>query len=121
MISLKLQIILVVGSVLSFLILLNLLRRYRLELKYSMLWIFIMIFVMILSLFPKMFTHVANTLGIEMPVNALFFLAIFGMIVILFSLTVEISRATLKIKELSQELGIMKHELKQINDSCNKD
>lgn len=34
----------------------------------------------------------------------------------MFSLTVEVSKSTIKIKELSQELGLVKHELKKIRD-----
>ncbi|CCI71307.1 hypothetical protein PPM_4500 [Paenibacillus polymyxa M1] len=116
MISIKLQFILIAGALICFLVLLNLLRKYRMELKYSMLWIIAMIVVLILSFFPSLFNYVSRIMGIEVPVNALFLLAIFGIFVIMFSLTIEVSKSTIKIKELSQELGLVKHELNKIRE-----
>jgi predicted Holliday junction resolvase-like endonuclease len=53
-------------------------------------------------------------MGVELPVNAVFFLTIFGLIVIVFFLTVTVSKLTTKIKELSQQLGIMQYDLNEL-------
>ncbi|OMF36036.1 DUF2304 domain-containing protein [Paenibacillus peoriae] len=120
MISFKLQIILFLGSLFCFIILLNLLRKYRLELKYSMLWIAVMGSSIVLSIFPNMFDIVSEAMGIELPVNALFLLSLVGVLLIMFSLTLEVSKASVKIKELSQELGLIKNEVKRLkqNSGC---
>lgn len=115
MISIRLQICLIIGSIICFLVLVNLIRKYRMELRYSMLWILIMVLILFLSIFPNSIHFVSNLMGIELPVNALFFLTIFGLIVIMFSLTLEVSKMNMKIKELSQELGLTKHALESIS------
>ncbi|KGP77369.1 MULTISPECIES: DUF2304 domain-containing protein [unclassified Paenibacillus] len=121
MISFKLQIILLIGAILSFLLVVNLIKKYELELKYSIVWIFTSVIVVILSIFPNSFSHISHLMGIELPVNALFLLVIFGVVIIMFSLTFEISKSTTKIKELSQEIGLLKHEVEQLKEVKKKD
>lgn len=121
MISLKLQIILLVGSVICLVLLINFIRKYRLELKYSMLWFVVTIFSILLSIFPKMLNVISNLMGIELPVNALFLLTFFGLIVIILSLTLELSKSTMKVKELSQEIGILKYEMNKVKDQFEKE
>lgn len=111
MISLRLQFLLFVGSILFSGMLLNMIRRYRIELKYTLLWLAIMFTVTLCSVFPSIVIFTSKLMGIELPVNALFLVSIFGILLILFSLTIAVSRFTNKIKELSQELGIVKTEL----------
>lgn len=116
MVSLKLQIILLLGSLVGFFILINLIRKYTLELKYSILWFIVTILSIILSIFPKLFTYISHIMGIELPVNALFLLTLLGTIMIMFSLTLEVSKSTIKIKELSQEVGILRYELEKMKE-----
>lgn len=116
MVSLKLQIILLLGSVVGFFVLINLIRKYTLELKYSILWFVVTIVSIILSMFPKLFTYISHIMGIELPVNALFLLTLLGIIMIMFSLTLEVSKSTIKIKELSQEVGILRYELEKMKE-----
>ncbi|MDQ0724089.1 hypothetical protein QF049_005350 [Paenibacillus sp. W4I10] len=116
MISFKLQIILFVGAIISLFLVINLIKRYKLELKYSILWLLTSVVVLILSIFPKSVVFLAEMMGIELPVNALFLLTLLGIIIIMFSLTLEVSKSTTKIKELSQELGILKNDFEKLRD-----
>ncbi|ASA24429.1 DUF2304 domain-containing protein [Paenibacillus donghaensis] len=119
MISDKLQIILFLVSIVCFCLLINMIRKYHIELKYSMMWLCVMFIVVILSIFPKSFETIATHMGIELPVNALFLISIFGISIILFSLTIVISRTTIKLKELSQEIGLLKHEMEELKRKDN--
>lgn len=122
MISFKFQIILIVGALFCFFALINLIRKYKLELRYSLLWMIVMLLILFLAVDPHLVGWVSQAMGVELPVNALFFLTIFGLILIVFSLTVTVSKLTTKIKELSQQLGIMQHnlnELKKDQDQAN--
>lgn len=114
MVSFKLQIFLLLASIICFFLLINLIRKYSIELKYSMLWLIVMLISIFLSIFPKSFTFISNLIGIELPVNALFLLSIFGIMMIMFSLTLEVSKSTMKIKELSQEVGLLRNELEKL-------
>lgn len=114
MISFKFQIILILGALFCFFALINLIRKYKLELRYSLLWMVVMLLVLVLAINPHLVVWISRGMGVEMPVNAVFFLTIFGLIVIVFSLTITVSRLTTKIKELSQQVGIMQHHLNEM-------
>ncbi|WP_144940573.1 DUF2304 domain-containing protein [Paenibacillus sp. 32O-W] len=120
MISLKLQVLLILFTGLSLLFTLNLVKKYRLELKYSLLWVFVNIALLILSCFPKLLQMVSLFMGIELSVNALFFLGIAFSLMIIFSLTIALSKASEKIKNLTQEVGIMKEKLRNLSESFNQ-
>lgn len=51
--ELKLQLLLLLGSVSTLVIIINMIRKERLELKYSLLWILMSLSITCLSLFPK--------------------------------------------------------------------
>ncbi|MGN7456716.1 DUF2304 family protein [Paenibacillus pasadenensis] len=57
-------------------------RRYKLELRYSMLWLILGIIFLILALIPSSFSTISKVMGIELPVNALFLITIFGNMII---------------------------------------
>lgn len=116
MISLKLQVILIVGAIVCALFLFNLIKKYRLELKYTMLWLILMLIILMISIFPNLIGFLAHAMGIELPVNALFLLVSFCSYAILFSMTINASKSSTKIKELSQELGLLKLEVIRLTE-----
>ncbi|WP_430493588.1 DUF2304 domain-containing protein [Paenibacillus ottowii] len=63
------------------------------------------------SILLMLLIFISRIFYIEMPVNALFLVAIISIFVILYSLTVALSRDSNKIKVLSQEIGLLKKEV----------
>ena len=120
MLSINLQIILILFCILLLVIFIINVKNYKIELKYALIWFFIITISLILAIFPKLLDLIAKILFIKEPINALFFLAIIFNMLIVYSLTNALSRASNNIKKLSQELGILKEKIekkeKQIND-----
>jgi hypothetical protein len=120
----KLQIILLVFSVLGLTMLIKMISQYKLELKYALLWVVISIMAIILSIFPAIINFVARVIGVESPVNALFLIAIICAFLILFSLTVAMSRTSTSFKNLVQEQALKQsdiNELKKMINEINKE
>lgn len=111
MISAKLQFIMAGGSIVASFVLLNLILKYKLELKYSLLWFLLNIALILIAIYPKILSSISDAMGIELPVNALFFFGILLLMLIVFSLTVALSRMSHRLRMLSQELGLLKQEL----------
>lgn len=109
----ELQLICLALSLVSLYSILNMIRKYKLDLKYSLLWLFLCVTLVIMSVWPGILSTFSNLLSIEAPVNALFFLGIMLSLLILFSLTVALSRSSVKIKYLSQEIGLLKSDLEK--------
>lgn len=108
-IKLKLVIIFFVICVVS--IIIDMIKKEKLELKYSLSWLFTAVMICILSIFPEMISVIASMIGVSTPVNAIFFLGFLFIIIICFSLTIVISKNTTKIARLSQELSLLKSEI----------
>lgn len=119
MIPLKLQIILIVFSALGFVYILNMIKKYKLELKYSLLWLLIVILLFFLSLFPRWISMLSSIVGIEVPSNTLFLFGIISIYLITFTLTVSLSRLSNRAKELTQELGLLKQKVEELERERN--
>ena len=63
-------------------------------------------FSVFLDLFPSIISHLAQIMGIDTPINMLFFLGFCFSLAIIFVLTIAISRMSIRIKELTQELAL---------------
>jgi len=113
MVEPKLQLFLIVISFLFASFIFVLVKKETLELKYTLVWIFTGIILIIISLQPKIVTFASIALGIGLPVNALFLFGILFTLIILLTVTIAISRALAKIRRLTQEVAILKFELSQ--------
>lgn len=109
--SIRLQIIIGIIIIVALCIIINMIRKKRLELRYALAWLLVGVGVLVLDCFPQLITWIAKQLGIASPVNMLFFLGFCFSLMIIFVLTVAVSRSSIRIKELAQELAL--YEKKQ--------
>ena len=105
---------LIIGSVLFFVFIINMVRTKKLELKYALIWIVTSLSFIIMSVFPEVVFMVARVLEVEVASNALFLCIIFLLLLMVFALTVAVSRQAGRIKRLVQEMGILKAEINDI-------
>ena len=104
---------LIIGSVLFFVFIINMVRTKKLELKYALIWILTSLSFIIMSVFPETVFIVAKVLEVEVASNALFLCIIFLLLLMVFALTVAVSRQAGRTKRLVQEMGILKAEIKE--------
>lgn len=102
MMTSKFQIILIVGIVLLLLFILNMIRKRKLELKYSLVWLIVLVLLLIIALMPEKLQEIASALGIYSPINMIFFLGFVFSLAIIFVLTVTVSRLSARIRRLAQ-------------------
>lgn len=104
--SLRIQITIAVVLVIALAVILSMVRRRSLELKYVLGWILCTIALLILDIFPGLMESMAEFLGIYSPVNMIFFLGFLFALIIIFSLTVALSRVTLRVRKLAQKMAL---------------
>ncbi len=95
-------------------------RKRSLELKYALSWILAIVFVLILVLFPALQVLLSNLLGIATPVNMIFFLGFCFSLLIIFTLTVIVSRTTDRLRKLAQQMAILEQKVRDL-ESLEKD
>ena len=104
--NIRIQIIIGIAVILALCVIINMIRNKRLELRYALAWLIVGGGIFILDCFPQLITWMARKLGIASPINMLFFLGCCFSLMIIFVLTVAVSRASIRIKELAQELAL---------------
>lgn len=102
---------------------LYLVKRDKLQLRYSLLWLFLAVSVFFCSLIPSMLFELSQSLGFETPSNFIFFCAALVLLLISLGLSSIVSRQMISIKNLTQKIALLEHELTQdrpvVNDRNN--
>ena len=115
--SSTLTILLVVGSVFTFLFAMKLIRKAAVRIEDTLFWIVFCIILILLSIFPKFLYSIAYALGFQSPINLIYLVIIFVLIINQFLMTLKISRLTIKQKELVQAIAITAKEKNDENKS----
>ena len=113
MISKTLQVAMLIAIIIYFACLLHFLRKRRLNLKYTLLWIISGALMLLLALFPQLLTALASLVGVYEPTNALFAVLCFCIIMILMSLTAIVSKQSEHIKRLTQSIALLEDRMQR--------
>lgn len=82
--------------------------------KYAVLWLTIGVLVLILGLFPGLLATVARWLGIALPSNLIFGLAILLLLGVALHLSWELSRAEEEIRRVAEESALLRADLETL-------
>ena len=104
--TLGLQIILIVASVLVTFYALRKIRRAQLDIDDALFWIFFSLILLVMSIFPIVPIFLANLIGIESPANFVVLFMIFIAFIKLFGVAVELSVQKHRLNSLVQRLAI---------------
>lgn len=115
--SLRIQIIIAAIIIIAFIYISNLVRKGRVELKYTITWYILGIIYLIFDLVPSFMNWVSKAVGIGTPSNFLLFLAVGIIFLILFSQTIVISRQTQNIKTLIQKNALLEKKIDDLLES----
>lgn len=113
--NLKVQIIVAAIIIVALIVVINMIRKNRLELKYALSWLVVGIALLILIVFPVIMQVLASAMGIAVPTNMIFFFGFCFLIIILFTLTIALSRMAVRIKRLAQTVALLEKKLKEEN------
>jgi len=108
LIQLRVTMLVIIVALLIFFI--SLLRKQKLDLKYCLVWIFALIGVAVLCIFPSLLDRLSILFGIGIPVNTLFLVGIAFLACISISLTIVVSRLSDRLRKLTQNIAILEYE-----------
>lgn len=117
MIPFTLRVTLSVAVICYFILILYYLKKRMLELKYTLLWLAAGVVMGIMIFFPELLTKFVRFLGIESNMNGLYVLCIAFIIALLMTLTSIVSRQTLKIRALIQEISMLEKRIRELENS----
>jgi hypothetical protein len=117
MMSARLNLFAMIGSIILLLIILELVRRKYLRERYSLIWIVTGTLFLLLSIRVDILYRISHFLGFSIPSNALFFFGILFLILIILGLSVITSRLAEKNKTLTQEVVLLEKRVADLEKS----
>lgn len=88
-----------------------LVKRRTLREEYTPIWIAVATGITLLSLSPSLLDMITRTIGAWTPSSALFFFGELFLVLICLNYAVRLSKLTLQMKNLSQEIAILRAKL----------
>jgi hypothetical protein len=110
----KLQLIAIVLTGGLVLLILELIRRRRLMERYSLLWLFSGMVLLVLAAWKGLLQEVASLVGISTASNALFVIAFGFVLVLLLHFSLVVSRLADQNKVLAQRLGLLQQQVDEL-------
>jgi len=106
--------------VIMFVFFIAMLRGGKMDLKYCLVWLLGLFGIGVYCVFPGMLSHLSRVLGIDVAVNTLFLICILFLACICISLTIVVSRLSVRLRKLTQNIAIMECEAaKKDETACN--
>lgn len=99
------------GSLIFLLMVLDSVRRQRLREAYALIWIFLAVGMILISLWTDILKFISDILGILYPPATLFLLLLVGILLLLFQYSIVISMHHERILRLTQEIALLKEKL----------
>ena len=113
-IPLPLRLSLIIGSLLFLVILCVLLRRRRLNVQYSIIWLAAGIVMLTFAIFPVLVAKLGGIFNVEMPVNLVFTLLFVFVLLLLLSLSTIVTGFADRIKRLTQRQALLEERVRQL-------
>lgn len=108
--NIVLRIILIVAAVSLFSFMIKKIRNSKMTIEHSVFWIIFSVLLIIMGIFPQVIYIVSGWLGFQAPINMVYLVIIFILILKIFLNTLQISHLEDKIDSLAQAMAIDKKE-----------
>jgi len=112
--ELRLQIVAIVGAVALLVLVLELVRRRSLMERYALLWMAASTIILGLAIWQDALNVIARNLGIVSAPNALFFVALGFILLLLLHFSAAMSRLTDQSKVLAQKQALLEQRLSEV-------
>lgn len=103
---------LIIVSLLLLIVVIKILKKGRIPIKYSLVWILSSFIIFMVGLIPGLFSWISRLFGFVTMANMVVGIFIFILLMITISLTVMIAGQKKKTTMLIQELSILKQEMR---------
>jgi hypothetical protein len=109
----RIQIVAILGSAILLLVVLEMVRRRRLQERYALVWLGSALVLMGLAAWRGGLGKVSDLLGIAYPPNALFFIAFAFVLLLLLHFSAAVSRLADQSKVLAQRLALLEERVRR--------
>ena len=118
--EMRLQYLLIIGTVVLFGLIIDLIRRDKIEVKYAIIWLAFSLVMILFSLFPQIVLILGDITRVIDPVNFVFLTQIIFILLILLSVSAVISGFSKKIKRLTQSNAILEKRVRRLEEKIDE-
>ena len=108
--SLVFRIVLIIGAIISLVYMMRKIHKAKLQIEHSLFWIVFSFMILLLAVFPIIPMWLGELLGIQSPVNLVYLVIIFVLIIRLFQVTLQMSKLENRLKDLVQHEALREHD-----------
>lgn len=101
-----LRILMILGAVFLMVFMIKKIRQAKVKIEYTVFWIIFSGILVLMGIIPQLFYWVSELLGFQAPINMIYLVIIFVLIVKLFLISVQISQLENKVDSLTQQVAI---------------
>jgi hypothetical protein len=112
--EIRLQIVAITGAVALLLLVLEMVRRRALMERYALLWLLCSLLILVLAVWSNALEVIAHQLGIVSAPNALFFVALGFVLLLLLHFSAAMSRHADQAKVLAQRQAILENRVREL-------
>jgi hypothetical protein len=113
----RIQVVAIAGAVALLVIVLELVRRRRLMERYALLWLLSALVLLGLAVWQEALAKLANAMGIVAAPNALFFVAVAFILLLLLHFSAAMSRLSDQAKVIAQRHAILEQRVRELEES----
>jgi hypothetical protein len=103
----------IVVSIMIMVIVVELVRRRRLREEYSWLWLLTGAVIILLVIWYDLLVIITHFIGAVAPTTTLFIFGLLFLMLISLHYSIQISKLSYQVKEMGQQLAILKEEMKE--------
>jgi hypothetical protein len=111
---LKQYILLIILGLLSLFLVTTLIKKSRIRIRYSILWVAISLFFLTIPLFVNFYTSVGELIGILNPISLFFFGATIGLFLLSLQFTLALSVAFNQRKATVQQTALLEERINKL-------
>ena len=92
----------------------QLLKKNKINLKYTLLWLIASFVLLIITIFPSTMYWISNMLGVKTPINSALILGCMFIILILITITSIVSSLNKNLRKLTQEVALLEKRVREL-------
>jgi hypothetical protein len=110
---LRQQVFAILISIIIFIVIIELVRKRKLREEFSLIWLLTGFLLFILAIWYDLLLAITSLIGASLATSTLFFFGLVFLILINLYYSIKLSAITNQVKNLTQEVGILKAERKE--------
>jgi hypothetical protein len=109
----RIQLVAILGAGVLLLTVLEMVRRRQLTERYALLWLLSAVVLLALAIWSGALARISNAIGVIYPPNALFFIAIGFILLLLLHFSAAVSRLSSRSETLAQRQALLEERLRR--------